>query len=164
MNSFQIAYTLWLAGVFILRGPSRAVWALAANLVVTLLACLMFDLGHIDRIGLTVSLMVIDVASGAALVVAPGLSRIVAVGYAVTVPIYSLNLLFGVQNDTTFAILYTVAAAQLGVVSIGNGNGGGNIRRRFDVGHSLAVSGGISEVVARGYDAPCPHVSQDRLK
>lgn len=164
MNTFQIIYTLWLAGVFILRGPSRAVWALSANLVVTLLACLMFDLGQLDRVGLTVSLMVIDLATGAALVVAPGLARIVAVGYAITVPIYALNLLFGVQTDTTFAILYTVAAAQLGVASIGNGNGGGNIRRRFDVGNDLAVSGGISEVVARGYGTPCPHVSQDRLK
>jgi len=63
VNTFQIAYTLWLAGLFAFRGPSRAVWILLANLVATLLACLLLDLGHMDRMGLTVSLMVIDLAA-----------------------------------------------------------------------------------------------------
>lgn len=155
MNGFQIAYTLALAVIIGWRGLSFVTVLLAINLAATLGACWAFDLGAMDRDGLTRWMMVIDLAAGSVLAVRPGAARLVAVGYALTVPLYALPLGFGVQLDTTLAIVYIVASAQLMVAAIGPGSGdtgGGRRGRRGSVPAAMAVSQRDCEVVAMAGD------------
>lgn len=143
MNDFQIGYTLALLALAYpaWKRQRYAFCGLLANLVATLLACLAMDLGALDRTGATMTMLIIDLATGVALAMKPGTAQLLAWGYAVTVPIYFANLLLGVQIGATFAIVYVVAVAQLGVLGIGTlgGNSGGGGRRYPARGVSLAV-------------------------
>lgn len=141
MNSVQIIYAAALAAVFATRGPSAAAWGLLANMAATIAACLAMDLGALDRGNATIAIMLIDFATGAALMMRPGVARIIAAGYAVTVPIYSMTVIFGVQTGTTFAIVNAIAFIQLAVVYIGNGSDDlGNRDRRASLADHLASS------------------------
>jgi len=134
MNTAQITYAVLLAIVFAWRGPSYGLWVLLGNLLATLAICLGMDLGAVGRSDATVYMMIVDAASGAALVIRPGLARVASVGYALTVPIYSAVILFGVSPDTTFAVIYVVLFAQLGVFAVG-GNGGNGFSSRHRLHH-----------------------------
>ena len=143
MNTFQIIYVICLAAVFALRGSSPVAWVLLANLAATLAACLAMDLGWLSRDEATLTMCVIDLASGVVLLSSPGLGRIVALGYAITVPIYSANLIFGVQIGATYALVNVAAIAQVMVALIGqNSDDGGNLRRSADGADPLFLSGG----------------------
>lgn len=128
----QAAYALGLAVVFYHRGPSFAAWGLLANFAAFLAVCLAMDLAWLTREETTIWFAVIDCATGAVMALRGGLSRIIATGYAVTVPIYALAVVFGVSTDTTFAIVWAVVALQLLAVYFGTGSnhGRGNRRRR----------------------------------
>lgn len=143
MNTAQIVYVIGLAGVFAFRGPNPAAWVLLANLAATLAACLAMDLGRLDRDAATLTMMIIDLASAAALLSMPGLPRVVAAFYAITIPAYSLNILFGVQIGTTFAIVNAVAFFQLAVAGLGgSGDDPGHRGRSADVADPVLLSGG----------------------
>ena len=145
MNNFQICYTVaLLAMVYPAWNRQRyAMFVLVASLASTLFACLALDIEWLGRDDAIRTMMVIDITSGVALALRAGLPRIIALGYAVTVPVYWADLVYRVPTDTTWGILYVAAVAQLGVLSIGIiGNGGGGNRRRSVRRFPLAVSGG----------------------
>lgn len=147
MNFFQIAYALALVALaYPAWGRQRyALGWLVANLVATLAACLAMDLGMIDRDGATVSMSIIDLCAGVGLALRPGIPQLIAWGYAVTVPIYFANLIWGKPIDATFALVYIAAVAQMGVFAIGCGpgfgSGGGGNRGRFASRVSVVLSG-----------------------
>lgn len=146
MSGNQIAYALILAALtYPAWGRQRhALLALWGNLLATLAICLAMDLGALERDAATVSMMIADLATGAVLSTKPGAARIIALGYAVTIPIYSINLVFGLPISATFGVVYIAAFAQLGVLAIGSfgGDGGGCRRRRVSFRPSLALSRG----------------------
>jgi hypothetical protein len=108
-------------------------------------------------------MMLIDFVSGAALVFKTGLSRVIAVGYATTVPLYALNILAGLSEGTTFAVVMAVGFIQLAVAAIGgDSNDRGNRGRRSDVGHSLSISVRSSGLGAGGMAQTAALLSQDR--
>ena len=51
MNSFQIAYAAWLAGIFILSRPDRAAWVVLANMTATLAVCGLMDIDAMSDAG-----------------------------------------------------------------------------------------------------------------
>ncbi len=146
MSGNQIAYALILAALtYPAWGRQRfALLALWGNLLAILAICLAMDLGALDRNAATVSMMIADLATGAVLSIRPGSSRVIALGYAITVPIYSINLVFGLPISATFGVVYIAAFAQLGVLAIGSfgGDGGGGRRGRVPVRSALAIPGG----------------------
>lgn len=160
MNGFQVAY---LAALVALTYPAwdrqrHALGLLWANLVVTLGVCLLMDLGIMSRGSATVSMLIVDLATGAALSLGRGVSPVIAWGYAVTVPLYFLAILGVAQIDTTYGLVYIAATAQLGVLAVGSlGNGGGGNRRRligrFALGaparHGAVYQSAISRIFAR---------------
>ena len=161
MNTGQIIYALALAGVFLWR-PGYAAWVLLANMAATLAACLALDFG-MDRSDATLTMMLIDFIAGAALVVKPGLPRLLSVGYATTVPLYALNIVAGLSDGTTFAVVMAVGFIQIMVAAIGgDSNDRGNRRRRSDVGHSLSISVRSSGLGAGGMAQTAALLSQDR--
>jgi hypothetical protein len=133
VNGFQVAY---LAALVALTYPAwgrqrHALGLLWANLVVTFGVCLLMDLGLVGRGSATVSMLIVDLATGVALSLGRGVSPMIAWGYAVTVPLYFLAILGVAQIDTTYGLVYIAATAQLGVLAVGSlGNGGGGNRRR----------------------------------
>lgn len=83
---------------------------------------------------------------GVTLAMRPGLPRVIAAGYALTVPLYvpPINGLF-TRGDADFTIIYIVSAMQILALAIGTfgGHSGGGARRRLASGRvSLAVSKG----------------------
>jgi hypothetical protein len=133
MNGFQATYTLALLALSVPAwGRQRyALGWLVGNLVATLAVCLAMDFGALGRNDATMAMLIVDLASGVGLALRPGIPRLIAWGYAVTVPIYFATLGFGVSHDATFAVIYIVATAQLGVLCLGcaSGSGGGGVRR-----------------------------------
>jgi hypothetical protein len=146
MSGNQIVYAVILSALTIPAwGRQRyALLALWCNLVAILAICLAMDIGALDRSTTTLSIMIADLATGALLATSAGLPRVIALGYAITVPLYAINLVFGVPINTTFAIIYIAAFAQLGVLAIGSigGDGGGNRRGRVSYRHPMALSVG----------------------
>ena len=163
MNEAQIIYAIALAAVFAAHGPTFSAWVLLANMAATLVACLAMDLGALDRTGATMTMMVIDFASGAVLLTKPGQSRLIAMGYAVTVPIYAGTILAGIAESTTFAIVIGIGFCQLVVVGIGSGGGHGLRRRsgRSDVFSAVSVQGGDYRVLPQSGRVRDPHVPKN---
>lgn len=160
MNGFQVTYLLALVALtYPAWGRQRhALGLLWVNLVATLGVCLLMDLGLMGRGSATVSMLLVDLATGVALSLGAGLSRVIAWGYAVTVPLYFLAIMGVAQIDTTYGLVYIAATAQLGVLAVGSlGNGGGGGRRRAVDRFALGVSprnaavypGAISRMPAR---------------
>lgn len=125
-------------------------------MVATLAACGMYDIGVLDRSGLTLSLLTIDLASGVALALRAGLPRLLAFGYAVTVPIYFANLMFGIDLSATFTVVYVIAGVQVAGLAIGTVGPGTGIRLRWSAvspfvsiprrnAAHMAESGGVLE-------------------
>lgn len=143
MNTGQWLYMIALAGLFLWRGPTFCAWVLLGNAVVTLAACGAMDMGALDRHGATLTIMLIDFVAGAVLVSQPGLPRLLAIGYAVTVPLYATSVIFSVSEATLFAVVIGIGFVQIAVAGIGSGDhGGGGLRRRADVHHFVAVPRG----------------------
>jgi hypothetical protein len=165
MSVQQITYALILAALsYPAWGKQRAAMlALWVNMLAVLAVCLAMDLGAIGRDTATLSMMIADLATGAALATKPGAARIIALGYAVTVPIYSVNLVFGVPIIATFGYIYLAAFAQLGVLAIGTfgGDGGGSGRRHVSVRHPVAISRGNSSVYQRAISS---YTGKDRMQ
>lgn len=148
MNGFQITYTLaLLALAYPAWGRQRfALICLAGNLAAMLLACLAMDLGALGHSDARLTMMIIDLATGVALASHHGLPRVIAAGYALTVPLYVplINGLF-TRGEADFTVVYCVSALQIMALSFGTlgNNSGGGKRRRFVSGRgSLALSKG----------------------
>jgi hypothetical protein len=142
VSDLQIIYALWLAGVFIAFRPVFAMWVVLANMLAMLAICGLMDIGVLIRSDATLFIMLVDLVSGVVLALRGGVSRALAWGYAATVCLYSLNIILAVSLDTTFALVYVICFAQLGVLTIGSGGDNGyRNRRRFG---ASAVSGSIS--------------------
>jgi len=147
----QIIYAAILLVLWAAKADRHVMTWLTINLAAMLIAAGLMDIGVVEREAATVAMMTIDLATGVALAFGPGLSKIIAVGYAITIPLYSLELVFGVSISTTIAIVLFIAFAQLGVVCFdrfNSGGGGRNIRRPDTHSHSLALSRGYSAVRA----------------
>ena len=147
MNTFQTIYALaLLALAYPAWGRQRfALLCLAGNLAATLMACLAMDIGVVDGESARVWMMVIDLATGVVLALRPGLPRVISAGYALTVPLYVplINGLF-TRGIADFAVVYCVAALQIGALFIGtlgghSGNGGNRLVAR---GLPMATQGG----------------------
>lgn len=131
-----LAYPAWRAGN---RYVCAVLWA---NFIAILAACLAADLAMIDANSRFGYFLVIDLCAGAALVVRPGMGRVVSIGYAFTVPLYLLIISgFLTQDDAPVALICFQAAIQLGVLGLGSfgGNGGGGGRRLPSREVSLAI-------------------------
>jgi hypothetical protein len=147
VNSFQVAYLLALVALtYPAWGWQRyALGCLWGNLLAMLAASLAMDLGALDRADASITMMLIDLSTGAALSMRPGLSRVIAAGYAVTVPLYvpAISGLF-TRGDANFTIIYIVASLQLGALAVGSfgGFGGGSGRRRIAFRRPVEIQGG----------------------
>ncbi len=138
----QWAYLIALALLFWWRGPSFAAWVLLANAVATLAVLGAMDWGLLGHTEKTLFLMLIDFASGAVLLTSPGLPRVLAVGYGIIILVYPANIIFGVSEGTTFAIVIGIGILQIVVAGIGyGGDGGGGLRRYSDGPHLVALPG-----------------------
>lgn len=162
MNEYQAFYALALLALAVPAwGRQRFVWGcLAGNLAAMLAVCLAMDMG-LDKDTSRLSMMIVDLATGAALAMRPGLARIIAAGYAVTVPLYVPMISeFFTQSNAGFTVVYAVASLQLGALAVGTlgGIGGGGGRRRVANPVSMAVpqrgaamaGGAISTVTCDG--------------
>jgi hypothetical protein len=143
MNQFQQAYTVILLAMTLMawRRQGYVLTCLWASLLATLAVCLAMDMG-LDKDTSRLSMMIVDLTTGVALAMRPGLARIIAAGYAVTVPLYvpAISGLF-TRGDENFTVIYIVAALQLGALAVGTfgSNGGGGSRRRFANPVSMAI-------------------------
>jgi hypothetical protein len=165
MSGMQIAYAIALAGLFAWRGPSLTAWVLLGNMVAALVGCLAMDWGLLGRSDATLTMMLIDFVSAAILVTQPGLPRVIAAGYAATIPLYSLSIMFSVAESTTFAIVIGIGFAQLAVAGIGAGGDDRGNRGRFsDVGYPVSVSGRNSGMGAGGLAQGASLLSPDRRR
>lgn len=159
MNWFQVIYSLaLLALVYPAWGKHRLVaLLLVANLAATLGACLAMDLGMLPKGDARAVMMQIDLITGVALVIKPGLSRVIALGYMVTVPLYwPLISDFFTREAVAFAIIYVVNSLQIGALAVGtfgDHSGGGKRRGYSSVRVLLALS-------RRGGPVLPGHVSQ----
>lgn len=139
----QLAYLAALAVLFWWRGPSYAAWVFLANTAATFAVLGLMDWGLMEPTTKTLFLMLVDLISGAALVTVAGLPRLLSVGYAVTVPFYSANIIFGLSEGATFAVVIVIGILQIVVAGLGqDGNGGGGLRRYYDVAPDLGLSRG----------------------
>ena len=144
MNGFQVAYLLALIALtYPAWGRQRyALGCLWFNLLAMLAASLAMDLGAMDWERSMLTMMLIDLSTGAALAMRTGLSRIIAAGYAITIPLYApmISGLFTRLPDP-FTLVYVVSAAQIGVLGLGTlgGNGRGGGRRLHSHQVSLAI-------------------------
>ena len=144
MNQFQAAYLLALIALTYpaWKGQRYALLCLWGNMLAMLAASLALDLGAIDRNAASVTMMMIDLSTGVALAMRPGLSRVIAAGYAVTIPLY-VPMISGLFTRMTepFTIIYVVSVAQIVVFGLGTfgGNGGGGGRRLHSREVSLAI-------------------------
>ena len=136
MNTFQIAYSLaLLALVYPAWGRQRLVaLLLLANLVATLVACWLMDIGAMPNGDSRAVMMQIDLITGVAMALRPGLAQVIAFGYALTVPLY-WPLISGLftRADLAFTLIYIVNALQIGALAAGifGDHSGGGKRRRF---------------------------------
>lgn len=145
MNEFQIAYSLaLLALAYPAWGRQRyALLCLVGNLVAMLSASLAMDIGALNGVDARLAMMIVDLATGVALAMRPGLPRIIAAGYAITVPIYTpLISGFFTHGIADFTLVYWVSALQIGALAIGTlgGNSGGSGRRLSARRFSVAIS------------------------
>lgn len=130
MSELQIIYLVWLVVVFVIRPPCFAVWVVCGNALATLAVCGLMDLGALDRSNATLFMMIVDLLSGVVLATRSGLSRVIAWGYALNVAIYSLNIVLGISISATFALVYLIGLAQLGMLTIGPRGDNGYRNRR----------------------------------
>ena len=112
--------------------------------------------------------MIVDAATGAFMVLRKDLSRVIAVGYSVTVPIYWLLVSgFFTRVDDAFAAIYLVSALQIVALGIGalagdsgDGGSGGIGGRRFrSVRRGLALSARGGPVLPGPISAHCGNAS-----
>ena len=137
MSSFQIGYAVALLALTYpaaRSGHLRVVLVLWANMLAILAIAGAWDLRMIGADDRFAYYMVADLASGAALVIKPGLSRVVSIGYAATFPFYALRISDLFTGDgPPLTVICTQAALQIGALAFGtfgDHSGGGN-RRRF---------------------------------
>lgn len=148
MNFYQVAYTLaLLALAYPAWGRQRYAWScLAANLAATLAICLAMDIGAMGATDARTAMMIADLAIGVALAMRPGLPRVIASGYALTVPLY-VPLINGIftRGVADFTVVYWVSALQIMALAFGTlgNNSGGGPRRRF-------VSGRVPMALSKG--------------
>lgn len=144
MNSQQVVYISLVVLLWLVRADLRVMCWITANLILTLISVGMMDMGWVSRHDATVSMMIIDLLTGVGLATRKGLGRLVSLCYAITVPIYSLNLIFGVQPRVIYTMVFVVSLVQLGAVCIGRFGGRRDRRwisdRRAAVRPSLAAS------------------------
>ncbi len=147
MNEAQQAY---LVALVALTYPawSRQRYALVwlwANLAAMLAASLAMDIGAMNIEDARLCMMIADLATGVALACRQGLPRVIAAGYAITVPLY-VPLFHGLftRANADFTVIYIVAALQIGALAIGSlgGSSGGHRRRLSSGGLSVATQKG----------------------
>jgi len=152
MSSFQIGYAIALLALSYpaaRAGHLRVVVVLWANMLAILAVAGAWDLRMIGADDRFAYYMVVDLASGAALVIRPGLSRVVAIGYAATFPFYALRISGLFTGDgPPLTVICAQAALQIGALAFGtfgDHSGGGKRRRSASSRISLAPSrGGVS--------------------
>ena len=149
----QIVYGLWLIALGYCKAPKAAFVPLVCNFIATLAVCGAMDLSWLDRPSATAWMMIIDFTTGVWLVSRPGLPRIVAMFYAVTLPIYAAVLFLALPLVVGFGVINVIAFVQLGVVTIdtvtGGGAGGGKRSRKRILGYRLAEQNGTANVAQR---------------
>jgi hypothetical protein len=133
------------------------------NLVAMLAASFAMDLGALDRGNASIVMMMIDLTAGVALAMRAGLPRVIAAGYALTIPLYVPMISgFFTRMAEPFTIIYAVSVAQILVFGLGSlgGNGGGGGRRPHSHKVSMAIpqrgaamaGGPISAVACNGQE------------
>jgi len=110
---------------------------LTLNMLGNIAAAGAMDIGLLEPSAARLWMMIADLSAGALLVVRPGMARVIAMGYVVSVVAFF-------SGDPSFVLIYLTATFQLGVVAIGSVGGGGRRSRvRPDHGASnLALPDG----------------------
>ena len=138
LSNLQIMYMLGLAACF---KPLNSIWCgMFCNLAAALSVCYLVDIGYMTIEEAAAWFLLTDVLTAAYLSLGNNLSKIIALGYVITAPIYVLPFL------STWAIVYPIAALQLGVLFVGNG-GGGYFGRTHRDNHSRFSDGFSSSPV-----------------
>jgi len=114
-----------VAILWAVKADRVAMTFLTINMLATFGAAGLMDLGILDRPGVMLTYLAIDLLTAIGLITHAGIPRLIALGYCITAPLYSLNLAFGVEPDTTFTIVFVVAFSQLGIVGFDRFGGGG---------------------------------------
>lgn len=127
---FALAYPAWRAG------HKRIVLVMLANMVAAFAIAGAWDLQLIGEDDRFAYYMVADMAAGAALVIRPGLSRVISIGYAATFPFYALRISDLFTGDgPPLTVICAQAALQIGALAIGtfgsSGGSGGGRRSRI---------------------------------
>jgi hypothetical protein len=103
------------------------------------------DLSWLDDTSARLWMMQVDLVTGVALAMRPGISRVIAAGYALTVPLYfpQISGLF-TRAEPDFTVVYIVNVLQIGALFIGTlgGHGGGGGNRRVAWRIPMAAQGG----------------------
>ena len=153
MNFFQASYLVALVALtYPAWGSQRYVLlCLVWNLVAMLAASSAMDLGVLSPADARISMMIVDLVTGVALAMRPGLARVIAAGYALTVPLYvPLISGFFTRGDADFTIVYIVSALQIGALAFGtfgDHSGGGKRRGLSPRRVPLAISLGGDTVL-----------------
>jgi len=171
MSGFQRVY---LVAMVLMLYPAwrRQRYALLwmwASMLAMFAVCLAMDLGlfgetaEANKLNSYLWMMIVDLTTGVIMVLRAGLSRVIAAGYAVTVPLYIMMFsgLFTRAEDA-FTVINVMATLQVLVLCLGsldNHSGGGGRRRAFVrlplalPGRGAPVSGGpISPAIAEGQE------------
>lgn len=130
MSDLQIIYLAALVVALAIRKPCFAVWVVCGNALAILAVLGLMDLGVTDRVNTTLFMMLVDLMSGVTLAMRSGLARVIAWGYALNVALYSLNIILSLSPDTTFALVYIIGFAQIGMLLIGPRGDNGYRNRR----------------------------------
>lgn len=128
INGFQRVYLLALLMLTYpaWRNQRYSLGCIWANAIAMLAVCGAMDLWlfgdtlEANKTEAYRAMMVVDAATGAFMVLRKDLSRVIAVGYSVTVPIYWLLFSgFFTRTDDAFTAIYVVTALQIVALGIG---------------------------------------------
>lgn len=145
-DAFQLAYAVALIALTYpawRSGNGRIVAVIWANMAAIFAVAGAWDVGLIGDEARFRFYMTVDLASGAALIIRPGLSRVVAIGYAATFPFYiPLVSGFFTEQSPPIGVILAQSALQLGALGIGicgghGGSGGGRNRSRRGLRHDI---------------------------
>jgi hypothetical protein len=163
----QWAYGIGLALLFWWRGPSLVAWTLLAGFVATLAIAAAMDFGVLGKSDARLFMLIVWVATAAALVTQPGPGLAIAAVSAAFIPVFAAGIYFGVEFRTTAAIVSVGSFIILAVAFYGMGNGGpGGIdhRRPADRPLDLGLSAEADQLGEGGLAQSAAFLSQDRRR
>jgi hypothetical protein len=161
----QWAYGIGLALLFWWRGPSLVAWTLLAGFVATLAIAAAMDFGVLSKSDARMFMLIVWLATAAAMAVQPGPAQIIAAVSVFSIVIFAAGLYFELEFRTTAAIVSVGSFIILAVAIYEMGDGGSSgFGRRGPVGgpHPVGLPAGDEDLGERGMAQGAGLLSQDR--